>query len=96
LADSDLDTGAPTHRGEYDLADETYDELLRKLAKENFANVSPELKEKLLTFYDQTGIGTGTTKENRKSDKQTEERSRMLEQLRGLPTDVSVPLPTGR
>jgi len=44
LADSDLDTGAPTQRGEYDLADETYDTLLKALAKNNFQNVSPELK----------------------------------------------------
>ena len=43
LVNTDFDTGQPTKRGEYSLADDTYDELLGKLADRAFANVSERL-----------------------------------------------------
>ncbi len=51
LADIDLDTGNPTGPGEYTLTDNTYNELLRKLAEKKFAGVSSSLRENILTFY---------------------------------------------
>ncbi|HZP22152.1 MAG TPA: zinc dependent phospholipase C family protein [Terriglobales bacterium] len=47
----DLDTGKPTARGEYPLADITYRELLDKLAAAKFANVTPELRDSIVNFY---------------------------------------------
>lgn len=95
LADADLDTGAPTHRGEYDLADETYDTLLRELAKQNFTTVTPEIKTTLLAFYDQPGSGPGTTKEQAKTEKQSEDRAKMLDQLRAMsPSPAAPPAPS--
>ncbi len=51
LANLDLDTGRATARGEYSLADKTYDELLDKLADREFAGVPPELRANLVAFY---------------------------------------------
>ncbi len=47
----DLDTGKPTKLGEYPLADFTYRDLLDDLAANNFANISPELRDSILNFY---------------------------------------------
>ena len=51
LVNTDFDTGQPSKRGEYSLADETYDELLGKLDHHEFADVSPELRATLLAYY---------------------------------------------
>jgi hypothetical protein len=51
LPNTDFDTGLPTHRGEYSLADATYDELLDKLAHRSFADLSPELAANIVGYY---------------------------------------------
>jgi len=51
LVNTDFDTGQPTKRGEYSLADETYDQLLGKLADRAFANVSEDLRSDLVAYY---------------------------------------------
>ena len=51
LADDDLDTGSPTEPGEYMLSDKTYARLLQALAQNNFAQMSPELRANILSFY---------------------------------------------
>lgn len=85
LGEFDLDTGLPTKRGEYNLADQTYDDLLKDLAKQNFAGVSPQLKANLLAFYEGPSTGPGTTKEQGKTEKQTQDRDKLLDQLRAAP-----------
>lgn len=47
----DLDTGKPTKRGEYPLADATYRQLLDELANQRFANVDEALRSDILAFY---------------------------------------------
>ena len=51
LPNDDFDTGTVTKPGEYALADKTYAELLAKLSKNHFANVSSELQATLLKYY---------------------------------------------
>jgi zinc dependent phospholipase C len=51
LPNTDFDTGRPTVRGEYALADATYDELLEKLIHRACADVSPALTANLLAYY---------------------------------------------
>jgi len=51
LINTNFDTGRPTTKGEYSLADDTYDELLGKLADRGFANVSENLRSDLVAFY---------------------------------------------
>jgi hypothetical protein len=51
LSNSDFDTGKATRRGEYGMADDTYDELLGKLTDRKFAGVSESLRANLMEYY---------------------------------------------
>jgi hypothetical protein len=51
LPNRDFDTGQPTKPGEYQLADETYDQLVDKLSSRRFDLVTPDLRANILTFY---------------------------------------------
>jgi Zinc dependent phospholipase C len=51
LDNRDFDTGQETKAGEYSLTDETYADLLGKLADHNFGQITPELKVNVLDFY---------------------------------------------
>jgi len=51
LRNTDFDTGAPAQAGEYHLADETYAELLHRLAKKDFEGAEPALRRNIATFY---------------------------------------------
>ena len=51
LPNTDFDTGQPSRRGEYTLADDTYDELLGKLADRGFAGLSEGLRSNLAGYY---------------------------------------------
>lgn len=51
LANTNFDTGQPTVRGEYAMADATYDELLDKLADRAFVNLPSGLAANLVAFY---------------------------------------------
>ena len=51
LPNTDFDTGLPTSRGEYSLADATYDELLGKLADRSFVDVPAGLSANLVAYY---------------------------------------------
>lgn len=51
LPNLDCDTGHPTSAGEYSLADKTYGHLLDDLSKNQFAQLTPELRQNILTFY---------------------------------------------
>jgi Zinc dependent phospholipase C len=48
----DLDTGKPTARSEYPLADATYRELLAKLASDHFEHTDEALRQNVLGFFD--------------------------------------------
>jgi hypothetical protein len=51
LVNDNFDTGTVTHPGEYPLADKTYADLVDRLAKDHFAQVSPELRADILAFF---------------------------------------------
>jgi len=51
LPNTDFDTGKPTVRGEYPLADATFDELLDKLAQRTFADVPAALGANIVAYY---------------------------------------------
>jgi hypothetical protein len=51
LANMQLDTGEPTKPGAYKLTDETYAELVRKLAKSEFEHLTLALQQDILAFY---------------------------------------------
>ena len=51
LANTDFDTGRMTQAGEYILTDKAYAHLLDQLTKNDFGQVTPELRENILAFY---------------------------------------------
>ncbi len=51
LPNDNLDVGARTAPGEYHLSDDTYAELLHRLAEHNFSGVTPELRDEIERFY---------------------------------------------
>jgi hypothetical protein len=96
FADRNLDTGEATQAGKYDLADKAYAELARRLQEQNFAGVTPALKQNVLAFF------AGPIKQNieKKEDwKKTERALLALKQYQaapeGLDSDSSDGSPTG-
>jgi hypothetical protein len=51
LPNVDFDTGKPIVYGEYNLTDETYDEMVGKLQASKFNDLTASLKENILSFY---------------------------------------------
>jgi len=51
LDNRDFDTGRETAAGEYSLTDDTYAQLLDKLADRHFAQMTPELRRNILDFF---------------------------------------------
>lgn len=82
LANVDFDTGHPTRAGEYPLADETYGEWLRKLARKKFENLNPAARQNILTFYG-TQPKKPASEEERERNKPEATRE-ALEQLRAV------------
>ncbi|HEY8670021.1 MAG TPA: zinc dependent phospholipase C family protein [Terriglobales bacterium] len=79
--DTDFDTGRATKAGEYSLADETYQRLLKELTENKFAQLTPELKANILRFYSNPIAPLHT----KKKEKTGEELQRDLEQLKAQP-----------
>ena len=52
LKDLDFDTGKPTERGEYPLADKSYAKLLDTVTHDKNAEISSDLRASLLNYYD--------------------------------------------
>jgi hypothetical protein len=68
VINTDFDTGQPAKRGEYSLADDTYDELLGKLAVHAFAHMSESLRSNLASYYgDVDALPSGTEAERKGS-----------------------------
>ncbi len=51
LQNTDFDTGKITHAGEYSLTDNAYANLLDRLSRKNFEQISPQLQQDILGFY---------------------------------------------
>jgi hypothetical protein len=51
LPNLDFDTGRPTEYGEYQLADESYDNLVGKLSARHFDLLTPELQANIVSYY---------------------------------------------
>ncbi len=51
LPNDNFDVGAKTAPGEYHLSDDTYAELLHRLAEHNFSSMRPELRAEIERFY---------------------------------------------
>jgi len=72
LRNTDFDTGREARHGEYALADETYAELLAKLAARQFDGVPNPLRRDVLAFYGQRPAPSATSKDEQKHWDQVE------------------------
>lgn len=74
LPDFDFDTGKATKLGEYGMADETYGQWLRRLAKDDFKDLTPAVRQNILSFFDgkrQTPIAEEERKKDNMEETQT-------------------------
>ena len=71
LPNTDFDTGQPTARGEYPLADATYDELLDRLADGEFTGVQPALSANIIAYYGDAGPLPGAMPDQQKRSTKT-------------------------
>ena len=78
LLNDNFDTGSVTGPGQYPLADKTYADLLDRLAKNHFAQMSPELRSAILSYYSDLNAPF-SNKKNKKNWKQV---VRNVEELR--------------
>jgi hypothetical protein len=97
LLNTNLDTGQPTRATAYQLADESYGELLRELHKRKFEHLTPSLREELLTYF-ANGVPTPAQQTDRKApdddddeaddqredEQERQETAKALEALRQL------------
>jgi hypothetical protein len=81
LRNTDFDTGQPTKRGEYPLADDTYDELVGKLAAHAFANVSAGLRSNLVAYYGDVDAPPAGTEVQRKRSSRVRQQLAILESM---------------
>ena len=64
LVNANLDLGRTTRPGEYRLADEAYSDLVTKLHKNEFNNVTPELRKNILSFFSDLNAPIATKKDS--------------------------------
>jgi len=84
LSNRDCDTGRETQPGEYVLSDATYAHLLDDLSDSDFKQVSPELRQDILTFYGNPDAPLAT-KRKKKDWKRVQDE---LAQLRNSSTEL--------
>jgi len=77
LANTDFDTGRMTHAGEYVLTDNSYAHLLDQLAKNNFDQVTPELRQNILAFYGDPNAPVATKRKTAAWEKTQDEVQRL-------------------
>ncbi len=92
LPNTDFDTGRMTHAGEYVLTDKSYGRLLDQLAKNDFVQVTPELRENILTFYGDPNAPIAT-KRNVVAWQKTQDEVQRLKAL-NLPAGPSIQIST--
>ena len=68
LPNTDFDTGKPSAHGEYALADETYADLLHRLADHRFAGVPDALRKNVTAFYAAAPSRTAGKKERKRAE----------------------------
>ncbi|WP_276498753.1 zinc dependent phospholipase C family protein [Pontibacter litorisediminis] len=81
LQNLQLDTGEPTRPGSYSLTDETYAELLEKLAKAEFRQADRQLQQHLLQYFDKAESPDGGDRDALKEWERTQEHLVQLRQL---------------
>jgi hypothetical protein len=79
LANTDFDTGKPSAFGEYSLSDDTYCELLQRMADRRFVDVPPTLRTNIDKYYAQ--LSTKAKTMDRKHRKRADKIRKLLAKL---------------
>jgi hypothetical protein len=82
LANTDFDTGHPTKIGEYSLADRTYGEWVRALAKNDFKDISSPMRQNILTFFSDARNPVDVEEKEKNNRVKTEEALARLRTLK--------------
>ncbi len=82
LPNENLDSGEPTVAGKYKGADEAFAKLVGKLAEQQFAGTSEELRQNILTFYQSANAAISGPS----SEKEIAARAKLREQLDQMKT----------
>jgi len=82
IPNRNLDVGDLTRAGKYDLADQGYDDLVRRLAKDKFAHLTPDLKANILAYF---ASGSPRDKLGRHKWKETKKALAELKQQQSAP-----------
>jgi zinc dependent phospholipase C len=80
IRNTNFDTGEPSRFGDYSLADETYGELVGRLADHKFQGMPAALTRDIVAFY---GDGPGPAVQDKKVRKRWAKVERTLQALRG-------------
>ncbi len=86
LVNDNFDTGTITKPGQYPLADKTFNDLLDKLDKSHFAQLTPELRSALLDYYSDPNASFATKKNK-------QDWARVLKQVDDLRASTPPPTP---
>ena len=92
LPNTDFDTGRMTHAGEYVLTDKAYARLLDDLAKKDFAQITPDLRQNILAFYGDPSAPVAT-KRNASDWQKTQDEVQRLQAL-ASPRNRSIQIST--
>ena len=85
LLNTDFDTGELTNRGDYKLADDTYAELLNRLASKDLADVSDAIRADIVRFYGSFNPVAPQDKKAREALAEIEEQLARLDRPTGVP-----------
>ncbi|MGH9351853.1 MAG: zinc dependent phospholipase C family protein [Terriglobia bacterium] len=88
LQEKNFDTGKPTEAGAYQLADQTYAQLLDRLASQHFKGVTPELRSNILTFYANLNAPIATKENPKKWQETLHELATLKSAAAALPSAV--------
>jgi hypothetical protein len=86
VTNDNFDLGAVSAPGEYHLSDSTHAKLLDKLAEQQFAGATPEIRTELISFFEAPGSPSSVRKDRKAWAKVQSE----LEQLKNSPVEHKV------
>ncbi len=88
LPNTDFDTGKDTEPGEYALGDKAYAYLLDRLANDKFANLTPALRENILSYYSNPAA-PNTTQRDPAEWRKTQDELQRLKDFTPPPTPAA-------
>jgi hypothetical protein len=88
IDNANFDTGKPCRFGDYSLADETYAELMGRLADHKFNGAPAALTRNIVAFY---GDGPGPSVQDRKVRKRWSKAEPVLQELKGASNRRATP-----